>query len=772
MSEPKVDNGAAAEVDMDVHLDAAIRGLDRFRQAEAPVHTLDEAASAAGATPAELPHAQHDALASDHDLDEDLFDAGVIPAAAAAPEVDADAIGPRELLASDEPLDLRLVENAHAEPAYAEPAYAEPAYAEADHAAEAAPQPFVLPYAPPPEAENVVEPPQFAEAAPVEPEPVAEPEPIAEPEPVALAMSDPQSSGETSPAADAPAAEDASASAAPAAESDLSPLPRRMFGLRRALEAHRQGVSLSEIPEFPQPVAAAETASSMSAPPEPVPASLPVVVAAPAAAAAASTEPEEKPARRSWFGGRKKASDLVQVPVTETPVAPKPAAPKPEEPVALKLAAVAPIVPVAAAVAAAAATAAPPVEPPTPEPAPTAKAERRGWFGFRKKAEPEPEAPPPPEPLVDLAPVREAMQAAAVRRAQELQAAATAASGESDSTTTAAMPQSSGSRIGVLLVNLGTPEAPTARAVRRYLREFLADKRVIEKDSFGWQLVLKGIILPFRPRIKARAYRLIWNKANQESPLKTITRAQAVKLGEALTGLDSNAVVDWAMRYGEPAIEQRLRALMAQGCERILVVPLYPQYSSATTASVCDEVFRVLSRIRNQPTVRMAPPYHAEPVYIEALASSIKAELATLSFVPEAIIASYHGMPLEYVQQGDPYYNHCVATTKLLRERLGMNDQNLIMTFQSRFGRTEWLQPYTDQTLRKLVKDGVKNVAVVTPGFSADCLETLEEIAVENARAFKKKGGKNFAFIPCLNDSERGMLVIWDIATRELKGWV
>jgi ferrochelatase len=335
-----------------------------------------------------------------------------------------------------------------------------------------------------------------------------------------------------------------------------------------------------------------------------------------------------------------------------------------------------------------------------------------------------------------------------------------------------AAPLESAGRVGVLLVNLGTPDAPKVKAVRRYLREFLSDKRVIEKDSFTWQLVLKGIILRFRPRSKARAYRAIWNQERNESPLKTITRAQAEKLSAALAEPSGGVVVDWAMRYGNPSIGARLRALIAQGCDRILLLPLYPQYSSATTATACDETFRVLSRIRNQPALRVAPPYFADAAYIEAVAASIRAELTKLPFEPEVILASFHGMPLEYVQKGDPYYRQCVRTTELLRERLGVSQSNFQLTFQSRFGRAEWLQPYTDVTLRQLAKSGVKNVAVVTPGFAADCLETLEEIAIENARVFKKKGGKNYAFIPCLNDSDAGMQVIRAIASRELNGWI
>jgi len=405
--------------------------------------------------------------------------------------------------------------------------------------------------------------------------------------------------------------------------------------------------------------------------------------------------------------------------------------------------------------------------------APKPKTERRGWFRSKKAAPAQEEAVSSPPEQIDLEPVREAMQAVALKRTDAPDAGAVeraVASAENGAAPVAHA--AAAGRIGVLLVNLGTPDAPTPRAVRRYLREFLSDRRGIEKDTFIWQLVLRCIILPFRPRSKARAYKSIWNQERNESPLKTVTRAQAEKLGAALAAIDSDALVDWAMRYGNPSIEARLKALVSEGCEGILLVPLYPQYSSATTATVCDEAFRVLMRLRKQPSLRIAPPYFADPVYIEAIASSIEAEIVKLPFEPEVIVASYHGMPVEYVQKGDPYYQQCTRTTELLRERLNLSQSHLLMTFQSRFGRAEWLQPYTDETLRKLAKEGVKNVAVVTPGFSADCLETLEEIAIENAHVFKKRGGKNFAFIPCLNDSERGMAVIREIAARELQGWV
>jgi len=326
--------------------------------------------------------------------------------------------------------------------------------------------------------------------------------------------------------------------------------------------------------------------------------------------------------------------------------------------------------------------------------------------------------------------------------------------------------------IGVLLVNLGTPDATDPASVRRYLREFLSDKRVIEEDTLLWKLVLNGIILPLRPRKKGRDYDKIWNREKDESPLKTVTRSQAAKLAHILEPLGRHVTVDWAMRYGNPSIAARLQALVDKGCERILLVPLYPQYCAATTATVCDEAFRVLMRMRRQPTLRVAPPYHDEPVYIEAVASTLETELARLPFKPERIIASFHGIPQDYFAKGDPYFCHCSKTVRLLRERLKMDETMLMMTFQSRFGRAEWLQPYTDVTVKRLAKEGVRNVAVLTPGFSADCLETLEEIAVENGDIFRHNGGANFAHIPCLNDSEPGMLVIWTLVLRELKGWV
>jgi protoporphyrin/coproporphyrin ferrochelatase len=326
-------------------------------------------------------------------------------------------------------------------------------------------------------------------------------------------------------------------------------------------------------------------------------------------------------------------------------------------------------------------------------------------------------------------------------------------------------------RVGVLLVNLGTPDSADARGVRVYLKEFLSDPRVIEDQGLRWKLLLNGVILRIRPGRKARDYRKIWNTDNNESPLKTITRAQSEKLAAAISDHD-HVVVDWAMRYGNPSIRSRIDALTAQGCDRLLVVPLYPQYSAATSATVCDEVFRVLGDMRAQPTLRVTPPYYEDPDYIEALAVSINGHLKTLPFQPELIVASFHGMPQKYVDKGDPYQAQCIATTDALRKRLGLEASKLILTFQSRFGFDAWLQPYTDKTIERLAKDGVRRVAVVTPGFSADCLETLEEIAQENAEIFKHNGGEQFAAIPCLNDSDPGMDVIRQLVLRELQGWI
>jgi ferrochelatase len=329
-----------------------------------------------------------------------------------------------------------------------------------------------------------------------------------------------------------------------------------------------------------------------------------------------------------------------------------------------------------------------------------------------------------------------------------------------------------GGRIGVLIVNLGTPDATDAASVRRYLREFLSDRRVIEDQGPVWKFVLNAIILTTRPQRKALDYRKIWNRERNESPLKTVTRAQADKLRMMLSEVAPQVMVDWAMRYGNPALDTRIEALSKAGCERLLLLPLYPQYAAATTATVCDAAFAALAKMRDQPALRVVPPYYDDPVYIEALATSIEAELKHLPFAPDVVLASFHGIPKSYVEEGDPYPRHCEETVRLLRRRLGFGEDKLRLTFQSRFGRAEWLTPYTDVTVAELARGGVKNLAVVTPGFAADCLETLEEIAVENAHIFKSNGGENFFAMPCLNDSAVGMAVLGHLVLREMQGWL
>ncbi len=332
-------------------------------------------------------------------------------------------------------------------------------------------------------------------------------------------------------------------------------------------------------------------------------------------------------------------------------------------------------------------------------------------------------------------------------------------------------PPQSDNRIGVLLVNLGSPDAAEPAAVRRYLREFLSDPRVIEDQGLVWKFVLNAIILTTRPRRRARDYAKIWNAADNEAPLKTITRAQANKLAASFGADGAGVLVDWAMRYGAPPIAERVEALLAQGCDRLLVVPLYPQYAAATTATVGDEVFRVLARLRRQPALRIAAPYYDDATYIDALASSLQGALAKLAFTPDMILASFHGIPKTYAEQGDPYPQQCHETVRLLRTKLHANPGKLMLTFQSRFGRAEWLTPYTDETIVRLAREGLKNLVVIMPGFAADCLETLEEIAIENADIFRRNGGVNFFAVPCLNDSDAGMAVLRAVVGRELGGW-
>ncbi|MCG6114452.1 MAG: ferrochelatase [Mesorhizobium sp.] len=326
-------------------------------------------------------------------------------------------------------------------------------------------------------------------------------------------------------------------------------------------------------------------------------------------------------------------------------------------------------------------------------------------------------------------------------------------------------------KTGVLLVNLGTPDATDYWSMRRYLSEFLSDKRVIEWPSAVWQPILQGIVLTVRPRKSGAAYDEIWNKEMNESPLRTFTRSQSDKLAMALAEHE-HIHVDWAMRYGNPSMESVVTKMMDAGCDRIVMFPLYPQYSAPTTATVNDKFFDALKKLRFQPASRTVPAYYDEPVYIEALARSIEKHLATLDFEPEVVVASYHGIPQSYFRKGDPYHCHCQKTTRLLREHLGWSKEKLITTFQSRFGPEDWLQPYTDKTVEEMAKNGVKSVAVFNPGFVVDCLETLEEIAGEAGEIFHEAGGENFTHIPCLNDSDEGMAVIETIVRRELSGWL
>jgi ferrochelatase len=319
-------------------------------------------------------------------------------------------------------------------------------------------------------------------------------------------------------------------------------------------------------------------------------------------------------------------------------------------------------------------------------------------------------------------------------------------------------------RVGVLLVNLGSPDAPDVPSVRRFLGEFLSDKRVIEIPQFIWKPVLNLLILNIRPRTTAANYAKVWTPDG--SPITAITRAQA----EALAGrFGPNVIVDWAMRYGSRSIADQLKSLMDQGCDRILLAPLYPQYSAATNASVVDAANAALAKWRWQPALRTLPPYYDNPDHIQALAASVRQGLAGLDFTPDLIVTSFHGMPQRTLDMGDPYHCQCLKTGRLLQEALELPVK---VTFQSRFGRAEWLRPYTDGTLEALPGQGIKRIAVVCPGFSADCLETLEEVALEGRDTFLEHGGTDFAYLPCLNASDTGINMLHALLARELAGWV
>jgi ferrochelatase len=317
-------------------------------------------------------------------------------------------------------------------------------------------------------------------------------------------------------------------------------------------------------------------------------------------------------------------------------------------------------------------------------------------------------------------------------------------------------------KAGVLLINLGTPDAPTPGAVRRYLAEFLSDRRVVEIPALVWQPILRSVVLTTRPRKSARAYRSVWMEG---SPLAVFTARQAGKLAGAF---GAEVLVDHAMRYGAPAIGERIDALMAAGCGRILLAPLYPQYCGATTASANDAAFAHVAGLRHQPALRTLPPYYDDPSYIAALKKSVQTALAALAFEPQALVASFHSMPERTRALGDPYHRHCLRTAALLGETL---ESELLVAFQSRFGRAKWLEPATESTLAELPGRGVTKVAVFAPGFSADCLETLEELAIRGRDTFLAAGGSDFAYLPCLNDSVPGMMMLRALVARELEGW-
>lgn len=322
-------------------------------------------------------------------------------------------------------------------------------------------------------------------------------------------------------------------------------------------------------------------------------------------------------------------------------------------------------------------------------------------------------------------------------------------------------------RVGVLVVNLGTPDAPEPGAVKRYLAEFLSDRRVVEIPAIAWQPILRGIILNTRPKKSAHAYSQVWTE--EGSPLEVITRKQAeamqARLGDA-------ALVDWAMRYGTPSIPDRLQAMMDAGCERILLAPMYPQYSGATTATVVDKAGDTLRKMRWQPSLRTLPPYHDDPAYIDALASDFSRQMDALEFAPEVLMLSFHGMPERTLHLGDPYHCHCQKTSRLLQEKLARPGLRFRTTFQSRFGRAKWLEPATDIVLAEEAAAGTKRLAIAAPGFSADCLETLEELAIQGREQFTEAGGEQFAALACLNTSDAGLKMLETLLRRELSGWI
>jgi ferrochelatase len=328
-------------------------------------------------------------------------------------------------------------------------------------------------------------------------------------------------------------------------------------------------------------------------------------------------------------------------------------------------------------------------------------------------------------------------------------------------------------KIGVLLANLGTPDNYDYWSMRRYLSEFLSDRRVIDYAPWKWQPLLQTVILTKRPFTSGAAYKSIWNHEAGESPLASITKAQTAKMKALMAArYGDDVVVDYCMRYGNPSTKSKVDALVAQGCTKILFFPLYPQYAGATSATACDKFFRALETVKWQPQVRTTEPYFDNPAYIDALAQSIERAYTAMEVKPDILVASYHGVPQRYLMEGDPYHCQCQKTTRLLKERLGWDDTQIITTFQSKFGPEEWLQPYTVEEVARLAERGKKRIAVCAPAFSADCIETLEEINEEIRESFEEAGGEGFTYIPCLNDDDAHMEALAGVVDNNLRGWV
>ena len=321
-------------------------------------------------------------------------------------------------------------------------------------------------------------------------------------------------------------------------------------------------------------------------------------------------------------------------------------------------------------------------------------------------------------------------------------------------------------KTGVLIINLGTPDSTSWLDIRKYLREFLSDKRVIEVNPILWQIILNLFILTFRPSKTSKAYKKIWMKKQNMSPLRYFTKKQTKNLSKRIK--NNHTEIDYAMRYGNPSIKSKLNDLKTKGCQEIIVLPLYPQYAAATTATVCDEVYRTLMRMRWQPSLQIIPHYESEPLYIKALEKSIKKTLKRINWRPDVIVASYHGIPQKYFDKGDPYHCYCQKTTRLLKEHI-KTDIPIITTFQSRFGPEEWLKPYTDETIENLPKEGKKKIFVICPGFASDCVETLEEISIEAKESFMENGGEKFLTVPCLNDDKEHIDLLEFLVNKQLK---